>query len=121
MATTGLNIDTRSDSTSGSAPQAQRAGLTARRAGARTTGVLGAWPARRGPETRDDFGELGPRGPWGVPAAGHEDRAGPGARGDLKALSRLPARGGGVPRAAAMHRALDVRLRGAGRRAGTPD
>lgn len=39
----------------------------------------------------------------------------------LKVPRRLPARGAGVPRAAAMHRALDVRLRGAGRRAETPD
>lgn len=70
MATRGLKVDPRSDSTSGSAPQAQRAGLTARRAGARTTGVLGAWPAWRGPGTRDDFGELGPRGLGGAEAQG---------------------------------------------------
>lgn len=62
MATTGLKVDMKSDSTSGSAPQAQRAGLTAWHAGARTTGVLGAWPNWRGPETRHEFGELGPRG-----------------------------------------------------------
>jgi hypothetical protein len=69
MATTGLKVDMKSDSTSGSAPQAQRAGLTAWRAGARTTeclgpGLIGGVPGlatSSGSWGPGDSRELGPR------------------------------------------------------------